>query len=82
MCRRGESDAGRAQHRFWAPDVVDGKEMHQSMAQLRYVASLGDGSLLPKDPMDAYKVELMVEMCNDFAAAWRPCLYISMRPHL
>ena len=27
---------------------VDGKEMHQSMAQLRYVASLGDGSLLPK----------------------------------
>ena len=92
---------------------VDGKEMHQSMAQLRYAASLGDGSLLPKvcappllsgrlstsaplsrhsqhccplpvcqDPTDAYKVELMVEMCNDFAAAWRPCLYISMRPHL
>ena len=35
-----------------------------------------------QDPTDAYKVELMVEMCHDFATAWRPCLFIAMRPHL
>lgn len=27
-------------------------------------------------------MELMLEMCNDFSGAWRPSLYISMRPHL
>lgn len=27
---------------------VNGTELHQSMAQLRYVATLGDGSLMPK----------------------------------
>lgn len=59
---------------------VDGKEMTQSAALLRWIASKGDGSLYPSDPDERYKVDEMVGMCDDLARDWGPSLYMGMRP--
>lgn len=62
--------------------TVDGTEMYQSDAMLRYVgAHCGDGALYPlSDPAMLFKIDEALGLCDDFARAWQPCVYISMRP--
>ena len=59
---------------------VDGKEMAQSNAILRWVATLGDGSLYPADKM--FKVEEAMGVLEDYMRVWSPCLYQAMKPEM
>jgi len=63
--------------------TLNGKEsIAQSGAILRFVGRLGDGSLYPQDPMSIVKVEEAMGLIDDFARAFSPSLYISMRPQM
>mmetsp|Transcript_6192 Transcript_6192/g.10745 ORF Transcript_6192/g.10745 Transcript_6192/m.10745 type:complete len:223 (-) Transcript_6192:157-825(-) len=58
---------------------VDGQKMYQSQAQLRFLGRLGDGSLYPQDPTKAYKIDLMLGLCDDLVKGFIPSLYLGMR---
>uniref|UniRef100_A0A7S1IXQ5 Glutathione transferase n=1 Tax=Eutreptiella gymnastica TaxID=73025 RepID=A0A7S1IXQ5_9EUGL len=61
--------------------TVDGEEMAQSPAMLRWVGrTCGDGSLYPTDPQAQFEVEAMLALSDDLARAWAPCLYLSFSP--
>jgi len=57
---------------------VDGEKLYQSQAMLRFVGHFGDGSLYPQDPKKAYKIDLMLGLCDDLARAFAPALYLAM----
>eukprot|EP00965_Chrysotila_dentata_P256846 6212688-Pleurochrysis_carterae.AAC.1 len=50
--------------------TIDGMEVSQSAAMLRWAGSLGDGSLYPADPMQRLKVDEMVGVQEDLQRAW------------
>ena len=61
--------------------TINGEEIFQSPAMLRYVArSFGDGSLYPSDPKQMLEVESLLGLSDDIARAWQPCIYINMYP--
>jgi len=60
---------------------IDGAEpVAQSLAMLRYVGRLGDGSLYPQCKCKMLEVEEAMGLTEDMERAWRPCLYAGMRP--
>jgi glutathione S-transferase len=60
--------------------LPSGEEVYQSDAMLRYVGSLGDGSLYPSDIMKRLQVDVALGMIGDLTRAWNPSMYIGMRP--
>lgn len=55
---------------------VDGLVMTQTGAMLRYAAALGGGALYPKDPMEAFIVDSVVDTLNDtLSHAMLPSLF-------
>eukprot|EP01063_Lacrimia_lanifica_P028629 TRINITY_DN4214_c0_g1_i1.p1 TRINITY_DN4214_c0_g1~~TRINITY_DN4214_c0_g1_i1.p1 ORF type:complete len:497 (+),score=205.89 TRINITY_DN4214_c0_g1_i1:82-1491(+) len=64
---------------------VDGKEVAQSWAMLRWLGRFANGQpssgpLVPAEPAAYLKVEEALGFVNDFQTAWAPCLYIGMMP--
>jgi len=55
---------------------VDGEKMYQSQAMLRFIGRLDDGSLYPQDPKKAYKIDMMLGLCDDFIKAFIPSCYL------
>eukprot|EP00615_Pteridomonas_danica_P006970 CAMPEP_0114337336 /NCGR_PEP_ID=MMETSP0101-20121206/6299_1 /TAXON_ID=38822 ORGANISM="Pteridomonas danica, Strain PT" /NCGR_SAMPLE_ID=MMETSP0101 /ASSEMBLY_ACC=CAM_ASM_000211 /LENGTH=222 /DNA_ID=CAMNT_0001469545 /DNA_START=91 /DNA_END=759 /DNA_ORIENTATION=+ len=63
--------------------TINGEEYYQSDALLRYVARTGDGSLYPcSDPLQALKIDSMLELANDFARALTPSMYVGRNPQM
>ena len=60
--------------------TVDGAEMYQSEAMLRWAGSFGDGSLLGTTPEQQLLVNEVLGLGADFHREWSPCIYISMSP--
>ena len=62
---------------------IDGEELYQSGALLRYVGQMGDASLYPAatDPVLCRKIEEMLGLADDIQRAWMPALYIGMGRH-
>lgn len=62
--------------------IIDGREVYQSGAMLRWAGRLGDGALYPIDDEDVYlKVEEMLNLSDDMHRAWTPSLYTGMGRH-
>lgn len=57
---------------------VDGKVWTQSGAMLRWAGRKGDGSLYPAELM--MEIDEVLGLSDDLAGAWRPALFIGMRP--
>eukprot|EP01065_Artemidia_motanka_P028974 TRINITY_DN347_c0_g1_i8.p1 TRINITY_DN347_c0_g1~~TRINITY_DN347_c0_g1_i8.p1 ORF type:complete len:242 (+),score=87.58 TRINITY_DN347_c0_g1_i8:67-726(+) len=62
--------------------TIDGKEISQSGAMLRWAGRLGDGKLYPADPEEQLRVEEVVGMAEDLIRAWMPCLLAGFRPEV
>eukprot|EP01065_Artemidia_motanka_P051213 TRINITY_DN895_c0_g4_i1.p1 TRINITY_DN895_c0_g4~~TRINITY_DN895_c0_g4_i1.p1 ORF type:complete len:219 (+),score=82.91 TRINITY_DN895_c0_g4_i1:73-729(+) len=60
--------------------TIDGQEIAQSGAMLRWAGKLGDGKLYPSDPMQQMRVEEVIGLSDDLNRAWTPCLVASLRP--
>lgn len=59
---------------------IDGIKYHQSGALLRWVGSLGDGSLYPSSPLARMKVDEMIGVADDLVRSWLPSFYAGMKP--
>jgi len=60
--------------------LPSGEEVHQSDAMLRYVGSLGDGTLYPTDIMKRLEVDVALGLIGDLSRAWSPCIFVAMKP--
>lgn len=61
---------------------VDGEMFTQSEAMCRWAASLGDGSLYPRnDAKQCYAIDRMLGLLGDDTRSFMPALYMGMMPH-
>eukprot|EP01084_Bolivina_argentea_P216738 368147_1 len=60
--------------------TIDGKEVAQSPAMLRWIARQGDSSLYPRDIDKEFAIEETIALSDDLAKAWMPAMYMGMRP--
>jgi glutathione S-transferase len=60
--------------------LPSGEEICQSDAMLRWAGSQGDSALYPPNAERRLKIDEMLGLCGDMDRAWRPCVYLSMRP--
>lgn len=60
---------------------VNGRQMAQSGAMLRWIGSVNDSTLYPiRDPEKLYKIEEVLGVWEDEQKAIFPCLYLLMKP--
>mmetsp|Transcript_6392 Transcript_6392/g.14747 ORF Transcript_6392/g.14747 Transcript_6392/m.14747 type:complete len:234 (-) Transcript_6392:540-1241(-) len=61
--------------------LPDGTIVTQSEAMLRLAGAADkQGKLYPDDAKSRLEIDQLLGLVGDFARAWRPCLYIGMRP--
>ena len=62
-------------------NLPDGTIVTQSEAMLRLAGAADkEGKLYPDDAKIRLEIDQLLGLVGDFARAWRPCLYIGMRP--
>lgn len=59
-------------------NIDGGDDICQSEAMMRYVGTLGDGSLYPE--ADRLKIDEVSCLLGDMDKAFMPCFYLGMRP--
>ena len=60
--------------------LPSGEEIYQSDAMLRWAGSLGNSALYPNDSAIRLKIDAAIGLCSDLDRAWRPAIYMGMKP--